>query len=309
MIKTSHLDQTLVVNPRGGGIAEYYVESDGVRHDIIYGYAKEEDADGCMGDVLCPFPGRVENSEYDFEGELYKLSGFEENKGNTLHAFVREMQWQVEEIENGRIKAEVAIAEGDLASQGYPFGLSISLIYSLTDDGLVIEVEAANIGSKPLPFGIGFHPYFKVATQVDEMVWKVPAKKVIEFDATLKPTGKMLDIGDTRLDFRVANSIDGIEIDNCFTELIRDEKTNRFTSFLSNLTGTKKIAVWQDKNFPYFQTYSSDTIADRNYREAMALEPQTCCGYAVNVEGLGLIKLKPGEEFKGEWGIRYQFKS
>ena len=307
MVKTTCLGQTLVINPRGGGIAEYFMTINGKRQDIVYGYTEEEDADGCMGDVLCPFPGRVDNSEYDFEGEHYKLSGFQENRGNTLHAFVRELEWQVEELEPGQISSSIEIGENDFAERGYPFGFRLSLTYLLTDDGLKVQVLAINNGTKTAPFGIGFHPYFKIAGQVDEMVWKVPAKKVVEFDSTLRPTGKLLNTGDTTLDFRIANPIDGIVVDNCFTDLERDEKTGRFTSFLANLTGTKKISVWQDENFPYFQTYSADTIADRNYRKAMALEPQTCCGYAVNIEGLGLIKLKPSEEFKGEWGIRYQF--
>lgn len=300
--------QTLAINPRGGGIAEYYVEMKGVRHDIIYGYSREEDYDGGMGDILSPFPGRVENSTFDFDGESYQLSGFSQNKGNTIHAFVREMLWQVKKSSENQITSTLDVSSEEMAGHGYPFSLKYEVKYTLLEKGLSVETSVENTGSKTAPFGIGYHPYFKVAAQVDEMVWRVPAKKVVEFDATLKPTGKLINIGETRLDFRTAKAIEGIEIDNCFTDLRRDE-SGIFTSTLQNLTGTKIINIWQDKSYPYFQTYSADTIADRNYRQAMALEPQTCCGYAVNVLGLGLIALKPQEKFSGRWGVNYKFKN
>jgi len=308
MIKIKYFNQTLVINSRGGGIAEYYIENKGTRHDIIYGYKSEKDHDGGMGDILSPFPGRVENSEYDFEGKHYKLEGFAQNRGNTLHAFVREMEWQVEKTGENQITSTLDVMAKEVESKGFPFSLKYQIIYTLLEDGIEIKTCVKNVGEKIAPFGIGYHPYFKVATQVDEMVWRVPAKKVVEFDETLKPTGKMLPIGETRLDFREPHAIEGIEVDNCFTDLIRDDD-GIFTSTLSNLSQTRCLEIWQDESYPYFQTYSADTIADSNYRQAMALEPQSCCGYAVNMPKLGLISLKPEEEFNGRWGIRYKFKS
>ncbi len=308
MVELNYQGQVIKINRRGGGIAEYYIEYEGVRHDIVYGYKNEKSYDGGMGDILSPFPGRVENSEYEFDGKHYKLSGFRQNAGNTLHAFVRELKWEVEKKAENQIASSLEVKGSEFSSHGYPFSLKYLIIYTLNNSGLVVETLVKNYGKNSAPFGIGFHPYFKVATEVDEMVWQVPAKKLVEFDANLKPTGKLLDIAKTRLDFRKSKAIQGIEIDNCFTDLIRDAK-GIFTSRLSNLTGTKHIEIWQDKNYPYFQTYSADTIADTNYRQAMALEPQTCCGYAVNMEGLGLIKLRPGETFSGKWGITARIKN
>lgn len=299
-------DQVLKINTRGGGIAEYYVAKNGERHDIIYGYGKEEDYDGGMGDILAPFPGRVDKGEYEFEGKKYKISGFKENKGNPIHNFVRELEWQVEKTAENQITSSIEVSADIFAANGYPFSLNFNINYTLSEDGLTVETLVKNTGKDTAPFGIGYHPYFKVAVQVDEMVWRVPAKKVVEFDNNLKPTGKLIPVGKTRLDFRTAKAIEGAEIDNCFTELIRD-KNGIFTSSLSNLTGTKKIEIWQDESYPYFQTYSADTIADVNYRQTMALEPQSCCGYAVNVPNLGLISLKQGEEFRGRWGVKFKF--
>lgn len=305
-VELKFTDQVLRINSRGGGIAEYYIETAGKRHDVIYGYAVEKDADGDMGDILAPFPGRVDGGEYDFESKHYKISGFELNNGNPLHVFVRELTWQIEKTGDNQMTSSLEVKAAKFDANGYPFSLDLKIIYTLSDRGLTVETRVKNTGKKAAPFGVGYHPYFKVAVEVDEMVWQVPAKKVVEFDDRLKPTGKLIPISKTHLDFRKAHAIEGIEVDNCFTDLMRD-KDGIFTSTLCNLNGTREIKIWQDKSYPYFQTYSSDTIADRNYRKAMALEPQSCCGYAVNVPDLGLISLKPGGEFKGKWGVNFKF--
>jgi len=303
LVKLNFKDQTLIINTRGGGIAEYYVTKKNQRRDIVYGYGSEKDYDGGMGDVLSPFPGRVENSEYYFNGNHYKLSGFNVNSGNALHVFVREQNWKVEVTDKNKITASFNISSKKFSKHGYPFDLELTIIYSLSNNGLTVSTKVKNIGPETAPFGIGYHPYFKVAAKVDDMVWIVPAKKIVEFDEKLKPTGRLLVVSKTEFDFRIPKEIGSLEIDNCFTDLIRDKK-GIFTSTLSNKSGSEVIKVWQDKKYPYFQTYSADTIAKKNFRQAMALEPQTCCGYAVNVPNLGLIKLKPKEEFNGCWGIQ-----
>ncbi len=306
-IELKYKNQTLKINTRGGGIAEYYVEKDGRREDIIYGYNIEKDCDGGMGDVLSPFPGRVDKGEYSYQGSDYQLKGFAENKGNTLHAFVRELEWEVAKISDYQIASIVEVKEDKFLDKGYPFNLRFSIIYEILDEGLLIRTEVKNIGENTAPFGIGYHPYFKVAAKVDEMIWHVPAKSVVEFDESLKPTGKLIPVDESNLDFRTPARIGSRIIDNCFTDLIRDEK-GIFTSRLSNEDGTKAIEIWQDESYPYFQTYSSDTIAPKNQRQAIAMEPQSCCGFAINFPKLGLIDLVPDLQFVGEWGINIAIK-
>ncbi|OQB06546.1 MAG: Aldose 1-epimerase [bacterium ADurb.Bin212] len=304
IVELNYHNQTLRINCRGGGIAEYYVEKDGRREDIVYGYCEESDYDGGMGDILSPFPGRVDKGEYTYNGEGYKLQGFEENNGNPLHVFVRELEWQVAKTSDNQITSTLDVLVDKFAKNGYPFGLKYQIIYTLKVGGLHIKTVVKNTDEKIAPFGIGYHPYFSVAREVDEMVWKVPAESLVEFDQNLKPTGKIIPVNETDLDFREGGKIGNKEIDNCFTGLIRDEN-GIFTSTLSSKDGQKVIEIWQNESYPYFQTYSADTIDENNYRKAMALEPQSCCGYAINMPELGLVDLEPGSEFRGEWGINH----
>lgn len=303
MEKISDKSQTLVVNIRGGGIAEYYLKKNGKRIDIVYGYQKEADFDGCMGDILSPFPGRVKDGKYQFEKKTYSLTGFELYEGKTpLHIFVREKNWNMVKKTKSSIRLEYTFDENRYKNQGYPFALKYSVEYLLTIKGLKVNIKVKNIGKRTVPFGVGFHPYVKIAANVNQILWQVPAKKLVEYGADLMPTGKLIDISKTNLDFRQSKKIGDLIVDNCFTDLIRDKK-GIFTSIISDLGGKSKILIWQDKSFPYFQAYSSDTIKTKNCRKALALEPHSSSPFAVNIPKLGLIKLKPGQIFSGSWGI------
>lgn len=309
-------NQVLEINSRGGGIARYYIEDNihGIhsrkghgkeRIDIVCGYESEKEYDSGMGEILSPFPGRVDKGKFQFEGKNYQLKNVKLNKGNPLHELVRNESWQVKKTAENKIEATFQLKASKFGSKGFPFSLNYLVKYQLSSFGLTIITEVKNVGPENAPFGLGFHPYFAVAPKVNEMIWQVPAKKLVEFSPDLKPTGKLLEIGKTNLDFRKSQKIGNRIIDNCFYNLIRDGK-GIFKSTLKNEAGTKEITIWQDENYPYFQTYSSDTIALRNRRRAMALEPQTCSGFAVNYPKLGLITLKPGQRFKGKWGINFK---
>jgi len=307
IIEMNFRNQVLKINTRGGGIAEYYIEKDGKREDIIYGYGNEKDYDGGMGDILAPFPGRVDRGNYHFQGTDYQLNGFKENSGNPIHAFVRELEWKVKKTADNQITSRLDVSGKQFASKGYPFSLEFNIIYTILKNGIEIKSEIKNNGKTTAPFGIGWHPYFRVTTKVDDAIWHVPASSVVEFDENLKPTGKLIPIEESSLDFRTPTRIGGRIIDNCFTNLIRNEK-GIFTSRLSNEDGSRAIEIWQDQSYPYFQTYSADTIMIKNRRQALALEPQSCCGFAVNYPKLGLIALSPREAFKGKWGINIFYK-
>lgn len=301
-------NQTLKINKKGGGIAEYYIKYGEKRVDLIYGYKKQSDFDGCMGDILSPFPGRVDNGKYQFEGKKYKLVGFKlYEKETPLHVFVREEEWKIIKKNKSSIKLEYAFDQKKYSKQGYPFSLIYSVEYLLEKKGLIVKIKVKNSGNRTAPFSIGFHPYLRVVPKVDQTVWQVPAKKLVEYGPDLKPSGKLLDVGKTKFDFRVGRKINNLVIDNCFTDLIWDKK-GIFISKLADLKGKSEISVWQDKNFPYFQAYSSDTIKTKNRRKSLALEPQSSSPFAINIPSLGLIKLKPSQVFEGSWGISYNQK-
>ena len=52
---------------------------------------------GGQGDVLIPFPGRVRDGRYTFEGQTYQMPINDKDGPNAIHGFVRLIPWEVAE--------------------------------------------------------------------------------------------------------------------------------------------------------------------------------------------------------------------
>lgn len=267
-----------------------------------------------MGNILCPFPGRVEQGQYTWQGVQYTLSGTRTDPhGNAIHGFTHQELWQCEvKRDSNRIECRYLLDKALFTERGYPHSLQVEVVYHLLDDdaGLEVHTRVSNVGDSVAPLGVGFHPFFTVLDRglrdVDDMVVEVPARQMVEFDDKLKPTGRMVDVNDAgALNFssEQKRKIGGTVIDNCYTDLIYTE--DRATTTLSDPQSGARISVWQDRNFPYIQLYSLDKMGSDVYRRALAIEPESCCGFAFNVDGLGLQALNPGQVWTGTWGVSH----
>ncbi len=298
-IELNYKNQSLVINILGGGIKEYYLVKNGQKENIIYGYSKDEEKSGSMGDILFPFPGRIENSEYTFEGKKYKLSGLKIKDGHAIHGFAKLAIWKLINKTENSATLSFSMTKKEYEAKGFPFGLTINVTYSLSGKGLMCSAEILNMGDEAAPFGLGFHPYFSInGAKVDEMFLQIPANKMVEFAPNLKPTGQFLEI-DGDLDFGTQKKIGDLVIDNCFTDLNYENDEAKTTLSV----GDVKITIWQDQNLPYLQLYSADTIGEDHLRKGLAIEAQTCTGFVLNMPEMGLKVLQPGEKFTASWGI------
>ena len=297
-------NQHLIIDQLGGGIAEYYIEDKKTREDIIYGY-QDRDHKGAstMGDVLFPFPGRVKNGKYKFAGKNYRLSGVDIKDGQAIHGFAKNSDWQIIEKHQDRVIIEFNIKKDEYQKRGFPFSLKIRLNYQLASNGFSCLTMVENFGDSPAPFGLGFHPYFTLGEEnINSIKLKIRAKNLVEFDQNLIPTGKLISLNkENDLDFGYPKAIGEREIDNCYFDLYFNQGVA--TTEISSNQG-RKIAIWQNRSFPYLQIYSADTIGEKHARRGLAIEPQTCTGFAFNKPEFGLKILSPGKKFFGEWGVR-----
>src|SRR5690349_24954662 len=93
------------------------------------------------GQVLIPWPNRVQGGTYEFGGRTHQLSLDEPAAGNAIHGLVRWADWTVAEREASR-----AVLEHTLRPQpGYPFSLAVSIEYVLGADGLEVQTTATNV--------------------------------------------------------------------------------------------------------------------------------------------------------------------
>jgi aldose 1-epimerase len=285
-------DVQLVVSPYGAGLRRAWVQRDGARRDLVWGYAGREGKRGGQGDVLMPWPGRIAGGTYDFAGRRLRLPHNDKAGPNAIHGLVRTRTWETEAERLSAASFVLRLRRGD--EPGYPFDLLLRIHYEARDGGIACRFEAQNVGEEDCPFGAGFHPYLVPASGLEQARLQVPAAGWVEREGVL-PTGGVRPASGA-LDLRTMRSVGGARLDDCFTGLSRDG---------DGLARVRldDVELWMDAAFGFVQVFTGDTLGP-SARQALAVEPMTCAPGAFVHPGLGLRVLAPGERMRGSWGIR-----
>jgi aldose 1-epimerase len=279
-----------VVTEVGAGLRTYAVGG----RPIVDGYGADEICAAGRGQVLMPWPNRLEHARYTFSGQSLQLAVSEPRTGCAIHGLVRWAGWRLERHDEHAVSVT-----HDLHPQpGYPFALALRVEYMLSADGLRVATRATNVGGSPCPFGAGAHPYLMPGVpRIDEATLSLPARRVLRKDERGIPTGAA-DVDGTAVDFRKARPIGDVRLDDCFTGLERsDDGLVRVA--LTHPGGA--VTLWADEAYRYLMLYSGDDRPDVA-RRSLAVEPMTCPPNAFS-SGDDLIVLAPGETFTGAWGI------
>jgi aldose 1-epimerase len=305
-ISLSFDNQRVVVSPWGAALRRYFlVDADGSDCDILWGYSGGGNKKGGQGDVLIPFPGRVAEGRYSFDGQALQLERNDKEGPNAIHGFVRTIPWAILQADSRCASFEVRLDAESYGPRGYPFSLATRVTYSLDRQGLSCAFAVQNMGNQTAPVGVGFHPYFTGGTAfIDEAEAKIPGAGYLEFNERLAPTGTIVSVAGTEWDFRDYRPIGNRRFNHCYVHLERDAAGMATASLRHNGSG-RAIDIVMDRSFSAVVVYSGDAIAEAP-RRAFAIEPMTCATDAVNHPEWGLKRLIPQETFSGHYRVRYQ---
>ena len=290
-----HGDQRAVVTEVGGTLRRYQVAG----RDFLDGFAAAAMPTGGRGQVLLPWPNRIAGGSYTFAGLSHQLPIGEPRHGNASHGLTRWQPWRL----LARAPDRVALGLTIHPQSGYPFALALELAYALADAGLTVRTTARNVGTTPLPYGAGHHPYFTVGTPtIDAALLQLPAASRLTTDERLIPTGRTAVDG-TPFDFRAPRPIGELVLDACFADLLPDpDGATRIV--LAHPGGAPKLTLTLDAAYRFAQVYSGDNLPDpAARRRGLAIEPMTCPANAFN-SGDGLLILRPGESHSASWSVR-----
>ena len=295
--------QRVWVSPWGAALRRYaVVNADGGETDILWGYSGGAQKKGGQGDVLIPFPGRVAEGRYRFDGHTLQLERNDKEGPNAIHGFVRALPWTVQQIASAEVAFEVQLDAASYGPRGYPFSLAVRVGYRVDTQGLSCAFSVQNVGRAAAPVGVGFHPYFTVGTpQVDLAEAKIPATGYLEFNERLVPTGRVLDARGTEWDFRQYRAVGSRRFNHCYLGLERGPDGLATASLRHPATGAT-IDVVMDEAFSAIVVYTGDAIADAP-RRALAIEPMTCATDAFNHPEWGLTRLLPDGTFTGRYRV------
>ena len=287
-------DQIAVVTEVGGGLRVYTV-ADG---DVIDGYREDEMRSVARGEVLLPWPNRIEDGQYEFAGTLYQTPLTEPARHNAIHGLTRWMNWTAAERAEDRVRMSLVLHPQD----GYPFTLRFEIDYRLSAAGLTVRTTATNVGRQAAPFGAGHHPYFTVGTLIDQALLKLPALMRLEANDRLIPTGRLLSNRGTAFDFLALRLIGSLKMDTAFANLVPDTD-GLIRVHLEGPGGDPRVTLWMEPVYRFLMVFTADGIPDAaRRRRSVAIEPMTCAPNAFR-SGDGLIVLQPGESWSGSWGI------
>ena len=268
-VRLSADDAALVVDLRGGGMRELAVGD----WRVLDGYSAGAVPSGSRGAVLLPWPNRIRDGRWTWQGRQLQLAVASPQQPNAIHGLVAAQPWQL--LAAGTHESTVGTTIEP--RPGYPFRLAAAI-----DDRL----------------DAGLHPYFSVGGtrdgDLDDAELRLPVRTQLVLSGGL-PTGERrpADGAVGRIGDRV--------FDDAFTDLDRDDDGWARTR-LAGPAGTLELSV--DEAWPWLQVYSGDTLPEGQRRRSLAVEPMSCPPDAFN-SGTDVVVLEPGEEWAGSWMLSW----
>jgi aldose 1-epimerase len=295
-IEAGHYRAT--VTELGAGLRELRFRGE----PVTTGYDEDELPPAGAGQLLAPWPNRVDGGRYVFGGAEEQLALSEPARGNAIHGLTRWAPWTVVRHDAGA----VLLRHAPHGHQGYPFSLEIEAEYRLDPGtGLRVAVTARNRGSRVAPYGTGSHPYLRVpgSPSVDDWELTLPAASWLPADDRGIPSGPPETVEGTPYDFRKPRVIGGTQLDHALTCLDRDGEGRAWAYLAADGGAGARVGLWADPGYGWLQVFTGDALGADLRRKAVAIEPMTCPPNAF-VTGDDLLALEPGEAVTHTWGIQ-----
>jgi aldose 1-epimerase len=217
-LTNAHGMQVGIIN-YGGIITKIITQAkDSSWGDVVTGY---ESLDGYLqkdnpyfGALIGRYANRLAKGKYTIEGIDY--SAALNNNGHSLHGGLKgfdKVVWDAV-ILPGDSSVQLNYVSKD-GEEGYPGNLKVQVVYTLTANN-AIKIEYTASTDKTTILNLTNHAYFnltagKSATIYDHLV-QINANKYTPVDSSLIPTGALLDVQGTPMDFTTPKKV-GLDID------------------------------------------------------------------------------------------------
>lgn len=192
--------------------------------DVVLGYDDPLGYEGPAGTFFGATVGRNANrickGKYTLNGKEYQLDT--NNNGNNLHSgldFYSFRIWNVKETTENSITFSLHSPDGD---QGYPGALDMDVTYTLTEDNAV-QIDYYGVPDQDTIVNMTNHSYFNLnghasGNVLDQEVW-IDADSFTRADETSIPTGEIVPVEGTPMDFRVKKTV-GRDIEESYEALV-----------------------------------------------------------------------------------------
>lgn len=244
----------------------------GEKADVVLGFSTFDEwqkQETYFNAIIGRYANRIKDGKFALDGVEYQLPI--NNGTNSLHGGVHgfnEKVWDVVGQSTYSVSLHYRAKDGE---EGYPGNLDVYVTYSLTkDNALSIVYEAKT--DKPTILGFTNHAYFNLEGEgsgtVHNHQLQVFADEYTPFDDTACPTGEILPVEGTPMDFRemvrVGDRIDdpffvpGRGIDNCWALTGWNAKIASLRHAATLEAADRKMEVWTTA--PGLQVYTGNWV-------------------------------------------------
>jgi aldose 1-epimerase len=240
--------------------------------------------------ILFPFPNRIRGGRFTWDGRAYALPLNSTPPGHAIHGFACRRPWRVVGQGADATSAWLTGAfRGSLEAPDcrdlWPADYEIRLTYRLGDGWLRQEAEVTNPDTEPLPFGLGYHPYFHLpfaatGDAADSLV-SVPARSFWRLHDCL-PDGDRRPV-DAARDLNPPRRVGDLALDDVLTDLPPtpagpDGLHERAALTSSGVTLRLRCSA----------SFREMVVFTPGNRQAVCIEPYTCTTDAVNLQARGV---------------------
>lgn len=266
---------------------------DGV--DLVPRYPDDVPTPAASGVVLVPWPNRIRDGRYRFDGADLQLAISEPKFGNASHGLLRFAAYQpIEQTE------ERLVLGADVVPQtGYPFHLRTRVTFTLQADGLHVAHDIENVGASTAPVALGVHPYLQIGgVDTADLVVHSSGTTTLVLDDRNIPVDEV-PVG-AGTDLRDGVRLGDAALDNGYRGMERDAE-GRARHTLTAPDGAR-VELWQDEGFRWAQVFTTDRYP--GHPLAVAIEPMTAPANAF-ATGDDVERLECGGILHREWGVRF----
>lgn len=114
---------------------------------------------------MVPYCNRIARGRFAFQGSNVVLSPNFPSEANTIHGTAWQAPWQVTSIASDQLYLSYEHDLAACAASGWPWTFRARQTFRLTEDELVIRLQLTNTSARPMPGGLGLHPFFPAPEQ------------------------------------------------------------------------------------------------------------------------------------------------